>query len=351
MMGVFVHTGTLEPSPIFRGIQFLSSVVRMEAFFIISGFMAYLMLQKYGALVTVKKRFITIGIPFIVTLVLLNPVTNYLIYVHHNAPISFASYLLDGGQENAAGPLVWHLHLWFLVSLLVYGIITPSVPYIIDISAKISLFTKVNLGSNLIFAIICVAVPIACLSSRVVYEYLFERLFVDTGFSFIVRSTLYYFPFFFLGMTLYKFPRLLKTFSNFHPIHLIFSVGILSLSILYFDDLPKLVAETIRLLSKAYIAVSLSSTLFFVFHLFLSKRNPIFRYLSDASYSVYIFHFITIYVIADIFGFVFGEGQLYLFFVVVLTFIVTLLIHHFIIQRIEILRLMFNGKFSIRKSN
>lgn len=344
MMGILVHTGTLEKSAVFDAVTFFSGIVRMDAFFIISGFMSLMLIRKYGGPATVKRRLITIGIPFTVALVLLNPVTNYLIYIYHNDPISIFTYLTTQDGADTDGPMVWHLHLWFLICLLIYGVLTPVVAKSIDLVAGFSMFSGLKIRPSFQFALICILVPIACLASRVVYELIFETAVTNTGFAFVLRSTLYYFPFFCLGMVLYKIRDLLDIFTRFHPVHLVLGIGMLFLSYQYFDDLPKLAAETLRLVSEAYIAIALSSTLFFLFEYFLRDENPVFRYLSDASYSVYLFHFITIYAMAQVLGAIFGETQLFLFVIVVVTFAITLFIHHFVILRVGFLRFLFNGK-------
>jgi len=115
MWGILVHTGTLGDSAFFDGATWLSGLVRMSAFFIVSGFLSYMLVERYGARTTVIKRILSVGVPFITCLVLLNPVTNYLIYCYHNPSIPLLEYLRTGGTEKAKGPMVWSLHLWFLL--------------------------------------------------------------------------------------------------------------------------------------------------------------------------------------------------------------------------------------------
>ena len=70
-------------------------------------------------------------------------------------------------------------------------------------------------------------------------------------------------------------------------------------------------------------------------------------YCADAAYSVYLFHYVTIYALAALLGVSVDAAWPSLLLIVVLTLAVTLTIHHFLIRRFRILSMIFNGKFSI----
>ena len=351
MYGIFVHTSTLGPSPILKTLAMLSGLVRMEAFFVVSGFLALMLLRKYGTRLTLVKRFASIGIPFAVTLVALNPVTNWLVYSYHNAPIPFWDYLVGSGvSSDPKGPMVWHLHIWFLVTLLLYALVTPLASSIVDwLRSSAVLRRAETLPSAVVFALIGVGVAGACLGFRVFNDFVLEVPLSYTPFAFIVKSTLVYFPFFFLGMLLFAVPWLLALFERMHWVHLAVGVALVIAARLGFDALPKLVAETFKLTSEAYLAVCVTSSLFCLFRRIVPGERPVARYLSDAAYAVYLFHYLTIYVLAWTLRPLLGENQLMYAAVVVGTAVITLLIYHYPVSRIRILGILFNGKLPVGK--
>jgi glucan biosynthesis protein C len=184
---------------------------------------------------------------------------------------------------------------------------------------------------------------------RAFNDFVFEVPLSHTPFAFIVKSSLVYFPFFFLGMLLYAVPWLLALFERMHWIHLVVGVVLVVAARMGFDALPKLVAETFKLTSEAYLAVCVTSSLFCLFRRIVPAERPVARYLSDAAYTVYLFHYLTIYVLAWALRPLLGDDQLMYAAVVVGTAVITLLIYHYPVSRIRILGILFNGKLPVGK--
>jgi glucan biosynthesis protein C len=65
-------------------------------------------------------------VPFLATLVLCNPPALWLSYNFHNPDVSASQFFQGNIVANPAGPHIWHLHLWFLVTLLIYALCTPA---------------------------------------------------------------------------------------------------------------------------------------------------------------------------------------------------------------------------------
>jgi len=351
MYGLFVHTSTLGPSPLFRALAVVSGVVRMEAFFMISGFLSLMLVHKYGPSTTVIKRVASIGIPFAATLLLLNPATNYLVYTYHNGIIPFSEYLRGDILPEPAGPMVWHLHLWFLVTLLVYGIATPWAAAAIEDLQQRDLFRRFEqLDVFWQFSLVCAVVPATCLGLRIVFEVLLEVPLTGSPLFFITKSTLVYFPFFFVGMLMYASKGVFAAFiARMHWGHLGISLGLTVASRYAFDALPKLIAEGFKLTAEAYLATCLSAALFVLFRRMVPEAHPVARYLSDAAYSVYLFHYASIYVLAWTLRPALGDNHALYLSVCVATLLLTLLVHHFLILRSHALRVVFNGKLQIRR--
>lgn len=350
MFGVFVHTSTLGQSQLLSAMAKISGLVRMEAFFIVSGFLSLMLVRKYGGRKTVLKRLTTIGIPLAATLTLLNPVTNYLIYTYHNGHISVISYFAEGSIQDPIGPMVWHLHLWFLFALIAYGLITPLLARSVDqITVTLTKTRRLANDPERQLLMLFSAVPLACLAMRAVFELSLDQALTSSPLRFVVRATFQYLPFFFFGMILYANPRLLENFySRSRWIQLGISVALLFGARFAFDHLPKIISEAAVLVSEAYFSIIASSFLFKFFRWLVPAENQVYRYMSDASYSVYLFHFALIYVGAWGLRPILTDGHLLYLSVIVWTFGSALLIHSFIIARSPLLRAVFNGKLPVR---
>jgi len=105
-----------------------------------------------------------------------------------------------------------------------------------------------------------------------------------------------------------------------------------------------LVAKIIQNYSYYDIAWILCAICFSTFYRFFNKDSRGIKYLSEASYSIYLFHQIIVIVI----GYLLIPYQIsiYLkfFLVVLLTTITSMAVHHFFILKLKTARLLFNGK-------
>lgn len=339
--GILVHASTLDSgNPVFRSFAIVSGLVRMEAFFVISGFLAYMLLKKYGAKVTVKKRLLAIGVPFVTALVLLNPVTNHLVYTYHNGPISFAGYLAGRGIAGAHGPMNWHLHLWFLLALFVYSLLAPLIER--GIGRGLAASRILIRSPELAFLAMCAAVTAGCVASRIGFELVKDALPGES--HYVVRSIGNFLPFYVLGMLLFASPRLRDIFSRVHWMQSIVSCSLLFLATRRAGPDPGRIEEVIILCLQTYAAMTLSSLLFWVAEKWVRGENETARRLSDAAYSVYLFHFLSIYLFAHLLkNFIPGSMPL-LSLVAVATFVATLALHRFVISRVPLLALLLNGK-------
>jgi glucan biosynthesis protein C len=339
--GILVHTSTLDSSNrVFRAFAEVSGLVRMEAFFVISGFLAYMLLKKYGAKVTVRKRLLAIGLPFLTALLLLNPFTNHLIHTYHNGPVSFVDYLAGKGGAGAAGPMNWHLHLWFLLALFIYSLLAPVIERVVDGGLAASRFEI--LAPEPAFFAMCAAVSAACLCSRIGFELVQPALPAEM--HYVVRSIGNFLPFYALGMLLFASPRLRGIFSTIHPVQAVSSCALLFVVTKWGGEDPSRIQEAVILGAQTYVAMTLSSLLFWIAGKWVRGANETVRHLSDSAYSVYLFHFLSIYLFAHLLRGVVPGSMPLLTLVAVATFATTLCLHRFVIRRLPLLEFLLNGK-------
>ncbi|QJE97070.1 acyltransferase family protein [Luteolibacter luteus] len=349
--GILVHASTVENSPVFRAIAEVSGLVRMEAFFVISGFLAYMLLKKYGAKVTVKKRLLAIGLPFVTALVLLNPATNYIVYCYHNTPIPFMDYLAGKGSSHPKGPMNWHLHLWFLAALFIYSLLAPVIGRAVDGVMRAS-YDRIprpwTLGKlapvvpGLKFLALCLMVCGGCVGARVAFESIKPLLHPEA--HYVVRSIGNFLPYYALGMVLFASIELRNVFSKARWFQTLLSCVLLYLSHRASGENPGKLGEVAILAAQTYTALCLSSLLFWLAAKLVRKENPWARSLSDAAYTVYLFHFLSLYLFATLLRPWIHATIPLLVAISIATFATTLCFHRFVIWRVPILELLFNGK-------
>ncbi|WP_018504723.1 glucans biosynthesis protein MdoC [Parafrankia discariae] len=348
LVGVFVHASSLGRDPFFDGIAYASGLFRMEDFFLISGFLSAMLVGKYGPSRTVRRRLASVGIPLLCTGLLLNPVAIWLSYNFHNDPdVSFLDYLHGRTIADPAGELRWHLHLWFLVVLIPYALITPAAVFMLTRLASLSLFRRATTGRLPAMATIIFLAVAGVVVVRGTHKALLDPIFAGTALDYPVEQTMEYLPFFLLGVLLYLGrDRLLPSFQRPAPVLLAVSAsGLLAGSRGWVGVLA---SNNGRLLCETVFTIALTATLFALAGRLITRQRPVIRYLADASYTVYLFHYFWIYVIATLLGFDSEVRWPQMLLVTSLTFGVTFAIHHFVILRSRVLRGIFNGKFPIR---
>lgn len=358
-LGILLHTSLIfSPSSnwaitdlyrdsFFEVLYAFIHTFRIPCFFLISGFFSLYIIKKYGLSKFLKTRLRRIAIPLISTALLINPFDQYIRFIFKH---DFNPNLLSFYKYNMPSILFkgeWDLHLWFLNYLILYFIIGVL---IIKLYRKF----KSSFNENYIKRFSIELIPISIIILVFPLWYLFTltlvKIFPTFFYSeilgiFDLDKLLYYMPFFFFGMVLFAKPKLLKRFSEFNLWQIIL---ILVGSLIYFTS-PILTNGMLNRIISSYSHYLnvwvLSSLCFSFFHIFFNKHSKIFQYLSDASYTIYLFHQIIVVLLG--FYFVDQSLNIYLKFsiIVLSTFIITVIIHNNIILKLPLLRFLFNGKY------
>jgi len=305
-------------------------IFRMPTFFIISGYFAALTLQKYGVKKFLKVRISRIILPLIVTALTLNSLQAYLLTQSGWMEFELSSYLLKGQ---------WVTHLWFLFNLVIYFlfylfIFTLFGSKLESFMKKIDLFLE-KTPFTLILLFLLPFIIIALLAIGQIYP-IYNIIKTAQVFN--------YLPFFLFGVLLHNSANLLEKFSSYPPIvsfMLTLITGIIVYKIHHFDSF-------IWTLIKAYIlSVSMwfsTSLCFYLFKKFTNRASTLFKYLSDISYTVYLFHHVLILSIGVLL-IEYGIGGLFgMVIQIVLASIIAILIDRFVISKVGLLSLLYNGK-------
>jgi glucan biosynthesis protein C len=98
-------------------------VFRMPVFYVMAGFFAALLLQRYGSRRAIANRFWRIAVPFVVGWIVIYPLTVFLAAFGRGGLDPAVDFILSGRFLDHAHPL----HLWFLEYLIVFYVLAAVV--------------------------------------------------------------------------------------------------------------------------------------------------------------------------------------------------------------------------------
>jgi len=280
---------------------YVSHVFRMQAFFLMAGFFAHLLMSRKGYWGFVTNRAKRLVLPFLLFWPILYASTYYLWvwgiqYLKHCSYLQAVAKLPDYMIWSKGFPL---MHLWFLYFLILFCvgvvILRPIIPridtreklrYAID---RFLLFTMKRWWGSLIIGLLMV---IPMLGMR-------DWFGVDTSASGLmprIAPFLLYGMYFTLGWFLYRQITLLQNIEKFRTSNLIlgisFIVFLIVLNLLLADPSPSTSGIILAVLNTLYAFASITTALAFIGYMlaYFSLPNASIRYLSDASYWGYLIH-------------------------------------------------------------
>lgn len=350
-MGVFYHAAAVyTPGPTWRvptddahvAFEWIAGAIhsfRMPAFFVIAGFFCLLTLEKYGEGRFLRHRLLRIGVPLASTAVLVNTWMNYLSWDNYRK-LGFVDYVLSAEywQEGT-----WVGHLWFLNNLLVYFALTFLVALALRQSRLQPLRGAASRACEMLLRIphlplmLAVLLPLANMFLvRLAWQ-------LDNGyFAYLIEPARLarYLPYFAFGMLMYYQRDLVAVLSG----RRFWLVG-LALAAACF--LLPVGAADYRLEYAGYLAAwSMAGLCLALFRRLFDRPSPGFLYFSNASYTIYLFHQLLVVLFAVALA---GSGlNVFAKYAIVVgaTFLITAAVHHYLVLRIPLLRLLFNGMTS-----
>jgi glucan biosynthesis protein C len=345
LFGVFVHTGTLAPSPPFEIIAWLSDHFRMALFFLVSSMLASLVLAKRSATEYVVRRLFTLLLPFVLTTALLNPPTIALILDwrdwHSGFSVTRAIELALGlGGFTLQEPFTWHLHLWFLVSLAIYSILLPA---LVSGTRRVADRISRNLaGLSLSCRMLSLLLFVLILG---VFQRLAYQIWLVVFPEFwIARATLFYMPFVVAGVVLIAIEPLGKAFSRISFASIMCGAVALGTdrAIAYFGFTGGVV-QFATLILKYVITFAMLQIIYVLFLQLFSRKNSLVEVVVRGIFSVYLVHYLLIYLIANLFyrRSEVGDGDLILISCIVI--VIGFVIHYAVVEPFALMKTLFNG--------
>lgn len=343
--GVFVHTANINIGPVFEYIELTSALFRMSCFFFLAGLLAALTMDRLTPFEWVKGRLVTLVVPLLFGLVIINPA---FFALHSVAPhVGFMAGFMERNR------FVTPLHLWFLIPLIVYSVIA----YVIRV-IEIRLFPDQRFEKGHVMpvepryqATAFVAIIALCLAppalNWLIYQIPFHGFGLDNH-RFVWASTARYAPYFLLGFFLTRSSTLRSAFSSkiYGLVLALMSIpGVLSS--LQIAEQKDIIYEfpIVLGISKAAFAFFFIVTITPWFYRFKHVSKPVLL-LSQASYTLYIMHFIMISICLICFANLRVPMYTAAAATVAIVFTGCLLIHFGLVERFRWVRFALNGRFS-----
>lgn len=350
-MGVFYHAAAVyTPGPTWRVptddahvvFEWIAGAIhsfRMPAFFVIAGFFCLLTLEKYGEGRFLRHRLLRTGVPLASTALLVNTWMNYLSWDNYRQ-LGFVEYVLSAAywQEGT-----WVGHLWFLNNLLVYFMLTFLLALALRQSQLEPLRRRIARTCEMLPRIpqlplmLAILLPLAnMLLVRVAWQ--FDNAYL----AYLIEpaSLALHLPYFAFGMLMYHQRDLVAALSGQR-----FWVAGLALAAVCLL-LPVGLADY-RLEYAGYlVAWSMAGLCLALFQRLFDRPSHGFLYFSNASYTIYLFHQLLVVLFAVALA---GSGlNVFAKYAIVVgaTFLVATVIHHYLVLRVPVLRLLFNGMTS-----
>lgn len=306
---------------------------RMPLFFMISGFFAFTMLQKQSLKLFCVTKLLRIGLPFLSVLLIIN-LPQYV----------FLDFLLGTtiSEQINANSLVGHL--WFLVNLiiyfLVYGAVHRSMNVLDSLINKLSAIVTIYL--------IILILPLVYIGLLVLNK-VGIPIYRDIPLLGSFYQLFAYFDYFLIGCLIarLKHQTFIDTITSVKGVILLILVFLISIS-------PWLSPVVMNDVTTPYInhiqAVFVSILIWFVALRIMDKNSGPFKYLADASYTIYLFHQGIIVALVLLANFVVSTfkidiyPQMVFIFIISIPLAITMLLHNIMVKKSRLLSLVLNGK-------
>ena len=321
--------------------NYLNSVIhlfRMPLFFLVAGFFGSFLYYERGPIAMLRNRVMRIGLPFAVFLLILHPVILGALSFTSSA---FNASLTEISTDFTFLPRISY-HLWFLYYLMILTAIAFTLAYVVR-RARLGIYVR------RVFDWLMTHRPIAILSFSIVIFLLLVWMWdtwVPTPLSFIpdIQVIIFYAFFYFIGWTLYHAKHLLEHFKRFDWVLFILGMSIYTLKYFLSDFIGDV----------AYGALNALLIWFFVFGIiglfnrYFNQQSFQMRYISDASYWVYLTHLpLTLFIPGLLAGLPLPFYIKFLIVVMATTFI-TFITYHFMVRATPIGKFLNGRTYSLQ---
>jgi len=263
-------------------------IFRMPVFFIVSGFFGALLFYDRSPKKMLKNRIKRVLFPFVVFLFLLWP---FIIFgfTYSNMVFAGVENALNEALKVFSQPTTYlpphTFHLWFLYYLLLFVIASFGLGILMrkfeNVSSKINSIFNQILKNHTLRVIIFSAITFCLLI-------FLNQTWVDTSTSLSpdFNTFIFYFLFYMFGWILFKSKHLLDSFMKHDILSTILGATIFTATYFY----KNVISDELLMASNAITVWLFSFGMIGLFIRYASKHSSQMRYISDASYWVYLLH-------------------------------------------------------------
>jgi glucan biosynthesis protein C len=316
---------------------------RMPAFFFVAGVLGMMMLQRRGPRGFLRNRALRLLVPLASTAFLVNTI----LYVYlAGSPANAGSLVLqalDGGAALEFAISRWLAHLWFLVDLMSCSGIAAGLWWLAGRPPSLTRPTRpfpqdASGWQGLILLLLLPLVHMCLVSAASLTRPFCSSILWLTTPSRIAWA----FSFFGVGMLAGLSPVVFRrlTTLRWSDVALLCVAVSAPAWLKAGHPAPRFVVAYVAALAT-WLAVV---TFLGLFARMVTRRSEVFSYLSDASYSVYLFHLVIVVVTGTLLHAVAWPYALKFVIVLVASAVIPLTLHHFVVLRFSAVRFLFNGR-------
>ena len=274
-------------------------VFRMPLFFLMAGFFFALMIESRDVVETVRNRALRIGVPIVFSVLFVVPLVTVCLQ-------AISSHPYRPGSATALGPLgdIYPSYLWFLWYLTLLYAVTLLLRMLLSRRPQMGERLRAVAGELLRRRLTPLALAVPC--GVLLYRqptWIAESTPGDS-FAPVFDLLAYYAIFFFCGWALCVTPGLREAIEQ-HPRRYVLYTGLAlppALTLYLLQGEPAIGQgrwfHLLALVLLALVAWSLILALLGISRRYLSDPNPRLGYWADASYWIYLSHFLPMAAIA-----------------------------------------------------
>lgn len=344
LYGLLLHGATIGDTPLFHAISVTSEHFRMATFFLVSGYFTAMVASRNSLGTFLRNRGRLILVPLVAGVLLLNPITNWLIQLYHGGGESLSDFVNGGWRLPLPGPVVWHLHLWFLISLFVYAMLTPLLLRVASTDLATGLVARLERAGpflHLFGLTVLVALSVVVLrgiADQLLVPFLPERA------HFLVQATSNFLAYFAAGLFAFRHSALYEAMHRLFWAGLVLFGAAYMLQPLVADDMPRWLERGTYWTARTGFIFLIVCGLLAVARRLVTRGSPLLGRMTDGVYSFYIFHFLMIYVIANLLRPFTDNPYLTYGAILVIGYPLLFLVHERLIAPSPLMTLLFNGK-------
>lgn len=346
-------TANVDRHAFFDWVIFGLHLFITPTFFFVGGFFTVLLLKRRSISDFLWNRILRTAVPLVTIAVTLNMVELYFRYVDAGGAPGPLTWMASDNFAEVWASGVWQLHLWFLVSLLPMFLLAAIVHLVVPANASLRrhVVTFTDWVGNWsarasifpLFLLMLGAVNFSNYAMASLIPGSYELLF--PGFQSFYKVTSE-FPFFVVGVMAALSPKFLQSLCTWRP-WMPFAAAVAFIVQPYSSsDQTLAVAMAMMFLNQLAMWTIVLFILQF-FHRYFQSSGPRVSWFADCALSMYLFHHCFIYLygraLADLGWPIWFEFIL----LTVVTALTVMIIHEYLIRRIYLLRLLFNGKTDV----